>query len=335
MSHQVCWKFGPQSFFRKPFFVVGFSFPYLGIEAVRAVGLGKQFFGKWGVSGLDFHLKPGRLTALLGPNGAGKTTSMRLLAGFFRANQGYMEVEGKVYQTLPKGIREKIAYLPENGPVYRDLSVQESLWFFAKAKGIPSQQINRALTRMMEELDLGDVRNKLVATLSKGFRQRLALASTLLGDPDYLFLDEPSYGLDPIQIGQVHKIIKNLSKDKTVLISTHSLSEVEEICDDVIILSEGRMLANNSVEELKRKDKVFIQTNQDYDTFLHLLKSAGFSELKLISKSADSFFRYEVSLNDKKIEELYLLCSENKILVRELQESEESLKKIFKEITNK
>jgi len=300
---------------------------------MKAVNLSKQFPGKLAVSGLNFELLPGRLTALLGPNGAGKTTTMRLLSGYSRATSGYIKIQGQELRDFPVEIREKIGYLPENGPTYKDLTVKENLDFYAQIRCIPKSLRERAIFRVMDELNLGNSRNMVIGTLSKGFKQRVALASVLIGEPQYLILDEPSYGLDPNQMTQIRQLIKTLSRERTVLISTHSLDEVEEICEDVIILSQGKMVANNSVHNLRLLDKIFVQVQMDEPKFSQLMSDSGIGKFSFIKKLESNFYEYEISLEDKKPEDLYFIFSEKKIPLRELRRSEASLKTIFNSIT--
>ncbi len=300
---------------------------------MKAVELSKEFPGKLAVSGLNFELVPGRLTALLGPNGAGKTTTMRLLAGFTQPSIGKVLFGEKDLSESRSQIQKKIGYLPENGPVYKDLTVLESLDFFARTRCIPASIRARSIFRVLDELNLGDVRNLVIATLSKGYKQRVALASALLGDPTYLILDEPSYGLDPNQMAQIRLLIKSLSRDRTVLISTHSLDEVEEICDHVIILSKGRIVANSSVKNLRKQDKLFLEIKKEGLDFVPFMKTKGWDSVHKIRDMENGFVEYQVSLGDKGAEEIYILLSQNEILLREMRKSEESLKTIFNSIT--
>ncbi|TGL62210.1 ABC transporter ATP-binding protein [Leptospira ognonensis] len=300
---------------------------------MQAVQLTKEFPGKLAVSNLNFTLRPGRLTALLGPNGAGKTTTMRLLTGFTEPTSGMVEIQGRDLSEFRAEFQKQIGYLPESGPVYRDLTVSENLDFFAKTRCIPKTQRSRAIFRVIEELNLGEVRHLVIGTLSKGFRQRVALASTLLGDPKYLILDEPSYGLDPNQMTQIRLLIRDLSKDRTVLISTHSLDEVEEICEHVIILSNGRVVANSSVQDLRKQDKLFLVLNQGKSDFISFMRHNGWANVFKLKDLEDGFAEYEVSLGDAKPEDIFLLLSKNQITIREMRKLEESLKTIFNSIT--
>ncbi len=300
---------------------------------MQAVDLTKEFPGKLAVSNLNFSLQRGRLTALLGPNGAGKTTTMRLLSGFTRPTSGLVEVEGRDLFAFRAEFQKQIGYLPENGPVYRDLTVNESLDFFAKTRGIHKSQRGRSIFRVIDELNLGDVRNLVIGTLSKGFKQRVALASVLLGDPKYLILDEPSYGLDPNQMTQIRMLIRNLSKNRTVLISTHSLDEVEEICEHVIILSNGKVVSNSSVFELRKQDKLFLELKTEGTNFVKFMNDQGWENVNKRRDLESGFSEYEILLGEKRPEDIFLIMSKNNFVVREMHKREESLKTIFNSIT--
>lgn len=333
MSHELWRKNGSHEFFRKPFFIVGIY--HLGIvsKSMEAVQLSKEFPGKLAVSNLNFTLKPGRLTALLGPNGAGKTTTMRLLTGFSRPSGGRVTIEGRDLSENRAEFQKQIGYLPESGPVYRDLTVLENLEFFARARCLSELNRSRSIFRVLEELNLGDVRNLVIGTLSKGFRQRVALASVLLSEPKYLILDEPSYGLDPTQMSQIRQLIQSLSKDRTVLISTHSLDEVEEICEHVLIMSKGTIVADSSVQSLRREDRLILEINDSGMNFEEFMKNNGWPNVFKIKNMEEGFVEYEVQLGDKKPEDIYLLVSRHQILLRGMRKLEESMKTIFNSIT--
>ncbi len=333
MSHDW-WKNGSYTFFRKPFFIVGLLLYDWAIKNMKAEELSKQFPGKLAVSQLNFEILPGKLTALLGPNGAGKTTTMRLLSGFVTPSTGQVLYEGRDLQTFRREIQQQIGYLPENGPAYKDLTVLESLEYVARARGIQPYNLTRFISTVLEEMDLGGVRGIVTGTLSKGFKQRVALACVLLGKPKYLILDEPSYGLDPKQMGQIRQLIKNLSKERTVMLSTHSLDEVEEICDHVIILSKGKIVANSSVQEIRKQDKITLEVKDANIDFVDILSRDNWLKVKKIRIMDQGFTEYEVSTDNRKPEELYLYLSKSSILIREMRKQDASLKAIFTSITS-
>jgi len=258
---------------------------------------------------------------------------MRLLTGFSRPSGGRVTIEGRDLSENRAEFQKQIGYLPESGPVYRDLTVLENLEFFARARCLSELNRSRSIFRVLEELNLGDVRNLVIGTLSKGFRQRVALASVLLSEPKYLILDEPSYGLDPTQMSQIRQLIQSLSKDRTVLISTHSLDEVEEICEHVLIMSKGTIVADSSVQSLRREDRLILEINDSGMNFEEFMKNNGWPNVFKIKNMEEGFVEYEVQLGDKKPEDIYLLVSRHQILLRGMRKLEESMKTIFNSIT--
>jgi ABC-2 type transport system ATP-binding protein len=204
------------------------------------------------VSRLNFRIQKGDIVGFLGPNGAGKTTTLRMITGFLPPTEGEVVVNGRSSQEDGKAVRRQIGYLPENNPLYEDLRVREYLAFRAELKGIRRKDRPRRIGEVLEACDALEVRDRIIGACSKGFRQRVGLADALLADPPFLILDEPTVGLDPAQIAQTRALIKGLSADHTVLLSTHILPEVEAICTRALILHRGRLLFDGSVEGLRR-----------------------------------------------------------------------------------
>jgi ABC-2 type transport system ATP-binding protein len=213
----------------------------------------------WGdVLALDrvsFEVGKGEVVGFLGPNGAGKTTTMRILTGFIPPSGGSAEVDGHDVFLESLEVRSRIGYLPENTPIYPDMRVEEYLTFRAQLKGVSRRERRAAVERVMERCMVRDVARKLVAQLSKGYRQRVGLADALVGNPPLLILDEPTAGMDPNQVRQVRKLIKDLGEEHTILLSTHILPEVEAICSRVVIIHQGRVVANEAMSALKAAEK--------------------------------------------------------------------------------
>jgi ABC-2 type transport system ATP-binding protein len=195
----------------------------------------------------------GRIVGFLGPNGAGKTTTMRILAGFLTATSGQATIDGIDVFWQPLEVRRRIGYLPENCPLYTEMRVSEYLSFRAGIKGLHGARARKRIHYVLKRCWLEDVRRQLIGTLSKGYRQRVGLADTLLADPPVLILDEPTAGLDPSQIRETRKLIRELGTQHTILLSTHILPEVEMTCDEVIIIHRGRVAAAGTLAELARQ----------------------------------------------------------------------------------
>jgi ABC-2 type transport system ATP-binding protein len=196
-------------------------------------------------------MESGEVVGFLGPNGAGKTTTLRMLTCFLPPTSGTAEIEGHDILDDPLGVRRLIGYLPESVPLYRDMRVDEYLRFRARIKGVPRNRIASRMTRVSAQCRIGDVRSRIIGHLSKGFRQRVGMADALIHDPPILLFDEPTSGLDPNQIREVRDLIAELALEKTLLISTHILPEVEATCDRVIIIHKGRVVTDGRIDDLR------------------------------------------------------------------------------------
>jgi len=206
-----------------------------------------------GVRDLTFRVERGEIVGLLGPNGAGKTTTMRMITTFMAPTSGSIEVAGYDVIESPVEVRRHIGYLPENAPAYPELTVREYLSFMGEIKELAGSRLRSEVDHAIEVLDLGPVVNRLVANISRGYRQRVGLAQAILGDPELLVLDEPTVGLDPRQIIEIREFIQNLAGERTVLISSHILSEVQQTCERVIVISEGRLVVQDRVDVLAQQ----------------------------------------------------------------------------------
>jgi ABC-2 type transport system ATP-binding protein len=215
--------------------------------------LTKVFNGRKAVDDISFRVEKGEILGFLGPNGAGKTTTMRILTCYLPSTEGTARVAG--YDVFEESIevRKRIGYLPENPPVYPEMTVESYLNFVAKIKGAPSAKRKAQVDDVMGKCSIGDVRNRIIGKLSKGYKQRVGVAQALLNNPDVLILDEPTIGLDPKQIFEVRSLIKGLAGDHTVVLSTHILPEVSMTCSRVVIIHEGRVIAQDTPEGLTRQ----------------------------------------------------------------------------------
>jgi ABC-2 type transport system ATP-binding protein len=219
---------------------------------IKVENLSKRYAGVTALSNVSFEVKRGEIVGFLGPNGAGKSTTMRILTGFIPASAGRAEVAGfDVFENSIE-VRRHIGYMPENNPLYTDMRVTEYLGFRARLKAVHRQKRKARVTEAMELCGIEDVRHRIIGLLSKGYRQRVGLADALLAEPDLLILDEPTIGLDPVQIRQVRQLIKDLGKEHTILLSTHILPEVEMTCNRVIIIHHGRILASDTPDSLMK-----------------------------------------------------------------------------------
>ncbi len=205
------------------------------------------------VSRLTFEVQQGEIVGFLGPNGAGKTTTLKILAGFLPPTSGRARINGHDCLTESLAVRRSLGYLPETAPLYSDLTVSQFLRFAARAKGVEGKAERAEVDRVSEACGLAEVKHKLISSLSKGFRQRVELAQALLNNPPLLILDEPTIGLDPAQIVEIRQLIRELSGDHTVVLSSHILPEVSQLCQRVIIINKGQIVAGDTPENLSRQ----------------------------------------------------------------------------------
>lgn len=217
---------------------------------IKVEGLTKRYARHVAVDHISFEVAKGQIVGFLGPNGAGKTTTMRMLTCFMPPTEGTAEVAGFDVIQKPMEVKRRIGYLPETPPVYPDMEVTEYLEFVSRIKGIPAAGRKQRITDVMERCAVADVANKEIGKLSKGYRQRVGLAQAILHNPEVLILDEPTAGLDPHQIMETRALIKELAGEHTIILSTHILHEVEEVCERVVIIAKGKMVATDTVANL-------------------------------------------------------------------------------------
>ncbi|HEY8517787.1 MAG TPA: ABC transporter ATP-binding protein [Candidatus Binatia bacterium] len=224
--------------------------------------LAKRYGDREVVKGISFSAERGQVLGFLGPNGAGKTTTMRMLTGYLPPSSGTARIAGFDIFTQSAEVRRRIGYLPENPPLYPDMTVRSYLTFVAKLKGVPRSRVRSACDEVIERTGLSDVAGRLLSHLSKGYKQRAGLAQALVHDPEVLVLDEPTIGLDPRQIIEIRSLIKTLSGNRTVILSTHILPEVAQVCDKVVIINAGRIACEDTIANLTRDaslEEVFLR----------------------------------------------------------------------------
>ncbi len=219
--------------------------------SVSVQHLTKVYGEQHAVHDVSFSAQRGQVLGFLGPNGAGKSTTMKIITGFLPPTEGKAEVCGFDVETAPMEARRRIGYLPENNPLYKEMYVREYLRFCGKLHGIP--KLSRRVEEMIEITGLGREQHKVIGALSKGYRQRVGLAQALLHDPEVLILDEPTSGLDPNQLVEIRELVRRLGKQKTVIFSTHIMQEVQAVCDRVIIINRGRIVADDPIDALQQR----------------------------------------------------------------------------------
>ena len=229
---------------------------------IEVANLSKRYGDRAAIRDVSFTAQTGQILGFLGPNGAGKTTTMRIITGFMPATSGTVRVDGFDVFEQSSEVRRRIGYLPENPPLYNDMAAVPYLRFAAKLKGMNRAAIEDAIERVLHTCGLTEVRHRLLGHLSKGFRQRVGLAQALIHDPPVLILDEPTIGLDPRQIIEIRSLIKTLRIQRTVVLSTHILPEVSQVCDKVVVINEGCVVLEDQLANLTRTrtlEEVFIE----------------------------------------------------------------------------
>lgn len=219
--------------------------------ALRVEGISKRYGRFQAIEQVSFEIRKGEVLGFLGPNGAGKTTTMRILTGFFPPTEGKVWIGDLELRQNPQEAKKRIGYLPESVSIYPDMTVEEFLQFVAQVKDVPRSARKTHLDERMERCGLTDVRRRLIGHLSKGFRQRIGIAQALVGDPEVIVLDEPTNGLDPKQIIEIRSLLRDLSRERTLILSTHILPEVSMVCTRVLIMNHGKIVASGTSEELE------------------------------------------------------------------------------------
>ena len=305
---------------------------------VKVEDLVKQYGPVTAVDGISFEVERGEVVGFLGPNGAGKTTTMRVLTCFLPASSGRVAVAGYDVFRDSLEVRRNVGYLPEAIPLYPEMRVCEYLAHRARIKGIPRRDRRKRLQYVMERCGITDVRRKLIGSLSRGYCQRVGLADALVNDPPVLILDEPTIGLDPNQVRQVRQLIRELEEDHTVLLSTHILTEIEMLCKRVIIIHNGRIVFQDSLDGIAKGGaggtRVIVEVRAPADAVASALREVpGVLEIGL--DGAGAFTRLELKVDPETDvrEEVFARITRNGWTLRELRMEQPSIEEIFVRLT--
>lgn len=308
---------------------------------IEVKNITKKYGNFVAVDNISFTIKDGEIVGLLGPNGAGKSTTMNTITGFIEQTEGNVIVNG--YDTLKKSKRAKsqIGYMPEGVPLYDDLSIKEFVTYMAELKKVKRKEKKEQVQDIIKKTGLDEIQNKLIKNLSRGQKQRVSLAGALVGNPKVLILDEPTVGLDPKQIMEIRSLIKDLGREHTVILSSHILSEVSQICDRVIIINNGKIVAEDTPEHLENKvssNNIIYITVEDNDDKINTMKEKikGIKEIKLIETNEDKTKRYMIS--GEKDEDLrkviFTEFAKEGITIFEMKKPEVTLEDAFMQIIN-
>ncbi len=299
----------------------------------------KKYGSQRAVDNISFEVKTGEILGFLGPNGAGKTTTMKIITCFMAPSDGDVLVNGISILDDPDAIKKKIGYLPENNPLYNDMQVLDYLEFVAELQGVPKEKIPSRIAEMVKVCGLNDEKHKMISELSKGYRQRVGLAQAMIHDPEILILDEPTSGLDPNQIVEIRKLIREVGKEKTVILSTHILPEVEATSDRILIINKGKIVADGTSEMLRKQAqgtevlKVEISDADDAEKVYEQLSSL--ESVAMVDPESQNPFRFVVNSkeNESSRKAIFQLCVKNNWTLTELTPIETKLEDIFRELT--
>ncbi len=303
---------------------------------IEVEGLTKYYGNKLGVLEIGFKIGNGEAVGLLGPNGAGKTTIMKMLAGQMLPTAGSIRVDGIDAIENPKEAARRIGFLPEVPPLYPDMEVKGFLNFIAEIKGVPAKARAAQVAEIMEQVAITQVKSRLIKNLSKGYRQRVGLAQALIGFPPVLILDEPTVGLDPKQITEIRSLMEKLARERTVILSTHILSEVKIVCSRVLIINGGRLMLDDSVENLEEGGKSFsIQVKGSRTRVEQILRAVqGVSVVKFINGSSGACrFMVEGRADQGVREEVFRRLAAEDLPILEMRSMGNSIEEIFLEVT--
>ena len=288
----------------------------------------KNFGSVKALKGVSMELKKGEVVGLLGPNGAGKSTLMKILTGYYTKWEGDIHFFGQDLRTELSDIQKKTGYLPENNPLYSEMYVIEYLKFSAGLYNI----IKPKLTEIIQKTGLENHAQNKIYSLSKGYKQRVGLAAALIHNPDLVILDEPTTGLDPNQLIEIRKLIRDLGKDKTVILSTHILQEVDAICDRVIIINQGKIVLDESLENLSKNKEQIIEVTFDYRIEQEAL--VRLPQVKNVKNTYDFNYEIYVSGNDDLRPVIFDFANKNGLKILSLQLKNESLETLFNDLTS-
>ncbi len=295
-----------------------------------------KFYGpRPAIKDLTFQISKGEVVGFLGPNGAGKTTTMNILSCILPATSGTARICGYDVFENSLGVRKTLGYLPENLPLYSDMIVSDYLRFAAKIRSVKGKNLSSNVDRILEKCSLKEVRGRIIGRLSKGFQQRVGLAQALIHNPDILILDEPTLGLDPIQIVEIRKLIKELASEHTIILSSHILPEITEICKRVIIISEGVIAAMDSLDglnaQLRKGDNLLLKIRNPNGTVLESLK--GLEKIRSVQTEDNIEFLIECELNSNLQDSIARTALEHSWGIVELKPIALSLEDIFLKLT--
>lgn len=307
---------------------------------IEVRNLTKKYGDHFAVQDISFSLEKGKIYGLLGPNGAGKSTTMNIMTGYIAATSGEVIIEGHDIFKEAEEAKKHIGYLPEIPPLYMDMTVWEYLFTVADLKGVSKSERKSMITDVMEKVMITNMKDRLIKNLSKGYKQRVGIAQTLIGNPDIIILDEPTVGLDPKQIIEIRTLIKQLGEDHTVLISSHILSEIGAVCDHVVIINKGHLVVSDSTENLEKlfkgQDILCLSAQGELEKIQNILRefpALSIADMKEAEEAETYRFQLKVQDQADYRKQLFFRFAEAGIPLLEISRAGMSLEDIFLEIT--
>lgn len=300
--------------------------------------LTKKYGTQKAVDNISFKVKTGEVLGFLGPNGAGKSTTMKIITTYLTPNEGNVNVGNYSIGDEPESVRKNIGYLPESNPLYEDMPVIDYLRFVAELQEIDKSHIDERILRMINLCGLEGEKHKNISELSKGYKQRVGLAQALIHDPEVLILDEPTSGLDPNQIVEIRELIKRIGQEKTVILSSHILAEVEATCDRILIINKGKIVADGTAKELRKQSegkeilRVRIEDGDKNEIFKALQEISTVAMVDLI-KEEDNAFEVQSKPEVSSRRAIFNLCCDNKWILTEMSVVETKLEDVFRSLT--
>ena len=308
---------------------------------IQVENITKKYGSFTAVNDISFEIEEGEIVGFLGPNGAGKSTTMNMITGFIEPTSGKIIVDGYNISKKPKKAKRQIGYMPEGVPLYTDLTVKEFVTYMAELKGVPKKERKEKVEKALEDTGLTDVKNKLTRNLSRGYKQRVSMAGALVSNPKVIILDEPTVGLDPKQVTEIRALIKNLGKEHTVILSSHILSEVSQICNRVIIINKGKIIAIDTPENLEKKvvkDNTVYVTVEDPENKMDSVKDKleNVQEIKLIEENEDKTKKYKITADDgvDLRKNIFDTFAKEGITIFEMKKSDVTLEDAFMQLIN-
>lgn len=308
---------------------------------IEVKNLVKRYGNHLALDNVSFTIEKGEVVGFLGPNGAGKSTTMNIITGYLSSTEGDVLVDGLSVLDEPEKAKAKIGYLPEIPPLYTDMTVNEYLSFVCDLKKVPASKKAETITRITKQVRISDVRKRLIRNLSKGYKQRVGIAQALIGDPEVLILDEPTVGLDPKQITEVRDLIKGLSENHTLIISSHILAEVQNVCDRVIIINKGRVVATDTPDNLAKSaiksNKLELRIKGSKNDVLNgvtAIPGVKFAEIVRIREENSVDVNIETEEGADVREDIFEFCSVNHYPILQMKATEVNLEDIFLQITD-